>query len=430
MRNNINRIKKMFRDLWKYKIFRYAILINIFYFILSLILTLFFLRNRNDFLVYYEGGKVFINNVNELYNNDYYTSDWPFRYFPISAIFFVPFYLMGFDLGFIIFNFINLILNIIICFVLYKLIILIRSEDHEQKDKRIVLYISMFLMGLPNIFNYILGQINLYITLLILVSLYLFLKFEDTKYNLIASIILGISILFKPITIFLIPFLMVIHFDLEQKKFELKFFKSIIRLIGFLIPVSLNFLVFLMYPELLKGFLDVNLTGEDTVIVNHSFSITKLIQNFFIVIGFSQEQLLSFQLPIFLIIIIILGGIGFSFYIMRKFENYSLIYGYTFGILIMLLGYFDSWDHHLLILTPLLIIIIFNLPRRSDLTRKFNKPSFFFLNFFDLAFFGVWVLIQDWFPFNFASTIFLLLLFYSNCKCCLIKVMPINNNKF
>ncbi|MFX1503914.1 MAG: glycosyltransferase 87 family protein, partial [Promethearchaeota archaeon] len=323
-----------------------------------------------------------------------------------------------------------LILNIIICFVLYKLIILIRSEDHEQGDKRIVLYISLFLMGLPNVFNYILGQINLYITLLILISLYIFLKFEDTKYNLIASIILGFSILFKPITIFLIPFLIVIRFDLEQKKFEIKFFKSIIRVVGFLIPVSLNFLMFLIFPELLKGFLDVNLTGGDTVIVNHSFSITKLIQNFLIVIGFSQEQILSFQLPIFLIILTILGGIGFIIYIMSRFEDYNLIYGYTFGILIMLLGYFDSWDHHLLILTPLLIIIIFNLPRSSDLTRKFNKPSFFFLNFFDLAFFGVWVLTQDWFPFNFASTIFLLLLFYSICRCCLIKNKPTNNNKF
>ncbi|MFW9989394.1 MAG: hypothetical protein ACFFC3_12125 [Candidatus Odinarchaeota archaeon] len=182
--------------------------------------------------------------------------------------------------------------------------------------------------------------------------------------------------------------------------------------------------------QLLDGFLNVNLTGGDTVIVNHSFSITKLIQNFLIVIGFSQEQLLRFQLPIFLVILITLGGIGFITYSVRRFEDNDLIYGYTFGILIMLLGYFDSWDHHLLILTPLLIIIMFNLPRNSALTRKFNKPSFFFLNFFDLVFFGIWVLVQDWFPFNFASTIILILLFYSICKSCLIKDMSIINNKF
>ncbi len=429
MKTHMSIIKRRFRELWEFKIFRYAVIIHIFYFILALILTLVFLRDQNDFLVYYEGGKVFINNVNELYNKNNY-SRWPFRYFPISALFFVPFYLMGFDLGFIVFTLINLILNILIFLVLYKLIVLIRREDHEQGDKRIVLYVSLFLIGLPNLFNYILGQINLYITLLILISLFLFLKYEDTKHNFIASIILGISILFKPITIFLLPFLMLVHFDLEQKKFEIKFIKSIIRLVGFLIPVSLNFFIFFIHPELLHGFLNVNLTGEDTVIVNHSFSITKLIQNFLIVIGFSQEQLLSFQLPIFLVILFILGGIGFITYLVRRFEDNDLIYGYTFGILIMLLGYFDSWDHHILILTPLLIIIIFNLPKNSDLTRKFNKPSFFFLNFFDLAFFGIWVLTQRWFPFNFASTVFLLLIFYSICKSCLIRNTPKINNKF
>lgn len=420
------KIKGRFRELWEFKIFRYAILIHGFYFILSMILTLIFFRDQNDFLVYYEGGKVFIDNINELYNQDNYTR-WPFRYFPISAIFFVPFYLMGFNLGFILFNLTNLILNILICVVLYKIIILIRGEDHEQEEKRIVLYISLFLMGLPNLFNYILGQINLYITFLILMSLYLFLKYEDAKYNLIASIILGLSILFKPITIFLIPFLLVIHFNLEEKKFEIKIFKSIIRLVGFLIPLSLNIFFFLISSELLDGFLDVNLTGEDTVLKNHSFSITKLIQNFFIVLGFSQTQLLSFQLPIFLIILIIIGGIGFIFYLIRRFDDNYLIYGYTFGILIMFLGYFDSWDHHLLILTPLLIIIIFNLPRNSDLTKKFNKPSFFFLNFFDLAFMGIWFLIKNWFPFNFMSTIFLLLIFYSLSKYCLLKDLAKNN---
>ena len=417
------KIISRFKELWEYNIFRYAVLIQGFYFILSIILTLIFFREQNDFLVYYEGGKVFIDDINELYNQANYTR-WPFRYFPISALIFVPFYLMGFDLGFIIFNLINLILNILICLILYKIVILIRREDHEREDKRIVLYISLFLMGLPNLFNYILGQINLYVTFLILISLYLFLKHEDIKCNLLASIILGVSILFKPITVFLIPFLLIIHFDSDSKKFEIKIFRSIVRLVGFLIPVSLNLFIFLIYPKLLGGFLNVNLTGEDTVIINHSFSVTKLFQNIFIVIGFSQSQLLSFQLPFFLIILITVGGIGFVFYLVRSPNNFSLIYGYVFGILTMLLGYFDSWDHHLLILTPLLIIIAFNLPRNSSLTKKFVKPSFYFLSFLDLAFMGIFFLTKNFFPFNFASTIFLLLTFYG-----LIKYNIDKNNK-
>ncbi|MFX0001710.1 MAG: glycosyltransferase family 87 protein [Candidatus Hodarchaeota archaeon] len=422
-----SKISNRFKVLWQYKIFRYATILHGVYFMLSLILTLTIFRNQNDFLVYYKVGEVFINNITDLYTADY---NWPFRYFPISALLFIPYYLLGFDLGFIMFNIVNLILNVLICKFLYKIIMVVKGVDHEPEEKRVIFYICLYLMSLSQVFNYILGQINLYITLFLLISLYLFLKYESLKWNLVTSIILGISVIIKPITLFLIPFLIIINFDLEIKKFEIQFLKSIIRLVGFIIPLSLNIFIFLIHSELLEGFLSVNFTGEDTVLINHSFSITKLIQNFFIFIGFSQSQLLSFQLPLFIIILIIIGGIGFVFYLVRRLDNYSLIYGYTLGILIMLLGYFDSWDHHLLILTPLLIIIIFNLPRESKLTKEFIKPSFFFLSFFDLAFMGIWFLLQNYFPFNFVPTIFLLLSFYTMSKYCLTKEMQSNNKKF
>ena len=158
------RIKKSIGMLWGYKVFRVAFLVHVSYFILSLFLTLIFFRYQTDFRVYYITGEVVLHDINNLYTLDFVV---PFRYFPISAYFFVPFYLMGFDLGFIIFNCFNLLLNVLICVILYKIVILIRSEDHEKDDKRVILYICIFLMGLPNIFNYILGQINLYITLFI-----------------------------------------------------------------------------------------------------------------------------------------------------------------------------------------------------------------------------------------------------------------------
>ena len=86
----------------------------------------------------------------------------------------------------------------------------------------------------------------------------------------------------------------------------------------------------------------------------------------------------------------------------------------------MLLSYFDSWDHHLLNLIPLLIIIIFNLPRNSQITNSI-KPSFFFFCFFDLAFVGIWYLIYPLFPYNFECTISLLITFYGISKFCLKK---------
>lgn len=376
-----------------------------------MILTLIFFRDQNDFLVYYEVGEVFITDINNLYSTEYL---WPFRYFPISAAFFVPFYLLGFDLGFVLFNFINLILNIGICILLYKIIILIKGKDHEREDNRIILYISLFLMGLPNLFNYILGQINLYITFLILLSLYLFLKYETLKWDFISSLILGISVIIKPITIFMIPFLLVVNFKFEQRKFKFNIKRSFIRLIGVLIPLSMNIIFFLIYPALLRGFITTNFTGDEPIIVNHSFSISKLILNFCIFFNIPYNSLL-----IILLILLIIGGIGFLTYVFRRFNNNSIVLAYLFGILIMLLAYYDSWTHHLLALTPILIILIFIIPRNSDITKIYIKPSFFFLNFIDLGFMGIWFIIKNWFPFNFVSTIFLLLIFFGLIKYCL-----------
>lgn len=416
----IAKIKSRIRDLWEYNIFRYTVLIHCGYFIVSIILTLTLFREQNDFLVYYEVGEVALRNINDLYTETYL---WPFRYFPLSALYFIPFYLMGFDLGFIIFNLINLVLNILICIYLYRIINLVKGSDHEKKDKRIILYICLYMVSLPQIFNYILGQVNLYVTLLILLSLFIFLKHSGIKWQLIASIILGLSIVIKPITIFMIPFLIVIQFDLKNKKFTFDVKKSITRLIGVILPLSLNLIMFIIFPRLLQGFIAINFTSSEPSQINHSFSITKLIINLFYFVGFTEGHILSIQLPLFLTILIMFAIIGFISFITRKITRYSIIYGYSFGILVMLICYYDSWDHHLLNLIPLLLIILFNLPRQSEITKKFIKPSLIFLCFLDLAFMGVYFAVKDIFPFNFGSTIFLVLIFYG-----LIKYLNFKNN--
>ncbi|MFX0040588.1 MAG: glycosyltransferase family 87 protein [Promethearchaeota archaeon] len=355
-----------------------------------------------------------MTDINGLYDPSNYIDMWPFRYFPISAVLFVPFYLLGFEIGFIIFNTFNLFLNILICNILYKIIIQIRGEDHENDDKRIILYICLFLMGLPNIFNYILGQINLYVTLLILVSLFLFLTREDLKWNLISSIILGFSIIIKPITIFMVPFLLVLNLRIKERKFEFKGLKSIVRIIGVAIPLTLNIFLFLLYPTLWEGFLTANFTGSDPIMANHSFSLTKIILNFFNFYSIPNNPFL-----VLLLVLLIIGGLSFIIYVFRRISENSLIIGYILGILIMLLVYYDSWTHHLLALTPLLIILLFYLPRSSKITKNYIKPSFFFLNFFDLAFMGIWFITKDFFPYNFVSTIFLLIILYGSSKFCL-----------
>ncbi len=413
----ISRFKPRLVELWKLRIFRYSVLLHVIFFILSIIITLSRPRSQSDFYVYFKVGEVFVNDPNNLYNPANYT--WPFRYFPLSAIMFVPFFLMGFELGFIIFNLINLILNILISIILYKIVILVRGIDHERDDKRVILYICLYIIGLPQIFNYILGQINLYVTLLILLSLLVFIKYPDIKRQFIASIILGISILIKPTTFFMIPFIIIIGYNYDKKKITLNFNKSVIRLLGVALPLLLNLIMFLVYPDLLDGFLKINFTGSETVLLNHSFSITKIISNMFLFFGVPSDEISV--LPIFLGVLLVAGVLGFIFYVFRRTHINALIFGYIFGILIMFLAYFDTWDHHILQITPLLILTLFILPRNSDITRKYIKPSFLFLNFFGLVFTGIIWLTLPYFPFNFASTIFLILIFIGVSKYCLKK---------
>jgi len=116
-----------FKTLWiKYTVFRIAVIIHLCYFIISLICVLTILREQNDFLIYFNAGGIFYNDINDLYNQEHYI--WDYRYLPLSAMFFVPFYLLGFDLGFVIFHTLNLVLNILICVLLYKIIKLVRKE--------------------------------------------------------------------------------------------------------------------------------------------------------------------------------------------------------------------------------------------------------------------------------------------------------------
>ncbi len=413
------RIKNRLGELWEHSAFRYAIFLHVFYYILSLILVLVFLREQNDFLIFFKAGGIFLNNIEDLYNQENYL--WDFRYFPLSAMFFVPFYLLGFDLGFIFFHTLNLVLNILICIILYKIIMISRGEDHEKDDKRVILYICIYIMAIPHVFNYILGQINLYIIVLILTSLYIFLKHETLKWQFIGSVIFGISIIIKPIALFLAPFLLIINLDLRNKKIIINFPKSAVRALGAFLPLSLNFILFLMYPKLLEGFMATNFTGINPITINFSFSVTKLVLNFCYIINIPFNQLY-----VLIGVIGIFGGVGFVIFMIGEKDRYSIIHGYTLGILIMLLIYFDSWDHHLLILLPLLIIVIFSLPRRSKIAAPYFKKSFFYLSYFPMLFMGLWFLTAPLYPFNFVTTFFLIVVYIGICKCHL--GMKINQN--
>ncbi|MFX1296429.1 MAG: hypothetical protein ACFFD2_16440, partial [Promethearchaeota archaeon] len=80
---------KRFKELWiNFKFFRYAVIGHLGYFIVTLIIVLTILREQNDFIIYFNAGGIFYNDINGLYDQEHYL--WDYRYLPLSAMFFVP----------------------------------------------------------------------------------------------------------------------------------------------------------------------------------------------------------------------------------------------------------------------------------------------------------------------------------------------------
>jgi hypothetical protein len=303
------------------------------------------------------------------------------------------------------------------CLILHKIINLI--SQNEESLKREIYYLSLYLIALPHAFNYAMGQTNSLVSMVLLLSLYVFLKHDSLKWNIIGGLLVGISLNIKPITIFIVPFLITFTLKLKGKINIPEIKRSIIRLFGASLPILLNLPLLIAIPGLFNGFLEINFVGSETLIVNNSFSITKLIINLLSMLNVETNLLLDLQLVIFLTIFALIGVMGFLIFMIRKVQTKSIIYGYIIGILVMLLVYFDSWDLHLIILIPLLMISIIHLedlPKehkdRGFFLKSLKRGMYFFL-FIDLPIFGLIYILKDIFPFNFIPTIFLLLIYLS-----------------
>jgi len=420
LKSYIAYFKRILKVFWGYKSFKAAFYIQIGFIITSIILTLTLLRETNDFLVFYRSAEVFLKNFQDLYNPVEYGSAWEYRYFPLSPLVFIPFYILGFDVGFVLFTIFNFIVNLLICVTLFRIISMLKPSQTEKDKVNKIYYISVYLIGVPQLVNYFLGQINLYVVFLTLLALYIFLKYDSIKWDFIGSFILGISVILKPITVLLIPFLILVNINLEKRKINFLVKRSLVRLFSAIIPIFFNVIIFVIYPNLWNGFMEVNFTGSNPTDISFSFSLTKLIMNFFVYFNIDFNQTL-----IFFTILIIFGFIGFLFYVFRRNNKNSILIGFIFGILITFISYFEVWEHHLLTLIPFLIIFLSILPENSSILKKFINPSFYVYNFLHLAFLLIFVLTYNFFPYNFGVTIFLILNFYGIIKYCLTK----NRNK-
>ena len=409
--------------------FLFAVLLNAVYLVITFIFFFYLdsplMSSKNsDYLTFFRAGLIVIDDLPNLYDSSLYL--FPFRYLPISAYFFTPFSLLGLKWGFFAYQIFNFALNLVIIYLIYKIVkIYMKSNKklnisyklnkfkdvfYEPDNESILHHFGILLIMLPQFMNYFLGQINSVVSFFILISLYYFLK-DNLKYDLLGGLFLGLGISFKPSLILLLPFIILLSYKRETKKFELHFKRTISRLLGSIFVISLSGLFFLFYPEMLEGFIEVNLTGEYTynvggdLEINPSFSLTRIILILFEVIPIDVSYIL-----VFIIIILIFGFPLFIAFILSKPSQIRLIYGYFSGISVMFLVYFDSWPHHIVVLAPFLIFFVL-------LEKDFNRYTLFKYIYYLIAFliFAFWILFYltyEIFPFNLGGTILLIVLYY------------------
>ncbi|MFX0144457.1 MAG: glycosyltransferase 87 family protein [Candidatus Hodarchaeota archaeon] len=380
--------------------------------------------NENDFLSFYYAGLNVIEDLPNLYNSS--LSPFPFRYLPLSAYFFTPFSILGLELGYFVFQIFNFFLNILILYIIFKILQVysnfcndsifnykldaFKELFNREENQSILHQNAVFLIALPQFMNYFLGQINILVCVFILSSLYYFLK-GDLKNELIGGFLLGLGILIRPTLILILPFLLIFNFNRKEKKMVFKIQRTAIRLLGSIILIMLSGIYFLIYPQMLTDFITVNLTGEYTYAIeggleiNPSFSLTRILLILFQLTNIDINGFL-----VFIIISIVILIPIYYFYIQNSDHSLKLIDGYFAGLLILLIVYFDSWPHHIVVLTPFLIFFL--LINKNFRYYRMIKYLHYLLAILMVAFWGLFYLTYHFFPFNLGGLILLMLLYY------------------
>ena len=155
----------------------------------------------NDFLVYHSASSNFIHGQN-VYGLSYGLSSGYYKYSPFSLLFFGIFALIPFSIAKFIWY--------IACSVFYVATIWLCSKimgvNFKNTQKNTFFYLSIFVVSLTHLYRELhLGNINLFIDCLLLISFILYINSKSNKSTLYAAILYGIVVLFKPHFLILLP---------------------------------------------------------------------------------------------------------------------------------------------------------------------------------------------------------------------------------
>lgn len=228
----------------------------------------------NDYTIYYTVSRNLFTNPSLIYDYNALSdlNVLPYRYFIFELVILHPLTFMPLVPSYITFCIIGVICNILTTYQIYR--------AFETKEKWLVLC----LLFPFHVSSFASGQITSIVALCIAMSIYNFKEKNEAR----ACLWLGLSMMFKPVTMFAILFVVIK---------SLKDFKKLVKQLFFVIlPLLPDAFVFFFSPSLLSGFLEVNfgLFGGNRLRPSVSFST---IFSFF---GFSSNMALIITAAVFI----------------------------------------------------------------------------------------------------------------------------------
>jgi len=199
-----------------------------------------------DFGNYREAAGLFARGEFDLiYSEAYFNAQGfgPFRYFPMMLVFFVPFVLMPFEIAYILFTIINIVLVLYTHYLIVKIIVKLKLPAKTGFVQTTSLFFIFF------VFEFLVqGQI---VGILIVILLNAMIKLIDGK-DFQAALLIGICTIFKPVTIILMSVLLI----------SATRFKTVIKyVVGILIPMVPDILFFTYNPIVFTRFIMINVSS-------------------------------------------------------------------------------------------------------------------------------------------------------------------------
>lgn len=299
---------------------------KIFYFYLVLVLFLIFqcivaVTHSWDLECYIRASKRILNN-----EPLYIKEDIPYVYPPFLAFAFIPFSYLNV-------TFLKGLWFLINTILIYYAVVLMEKTTDKNYNKSFFLYFLSLFWTLRFIMdNYSLGQINILITFLIVLTLYFFINGKD----IYAGLILGIAISIK-----LTPFLILFYF-LCKREFRIILF-TFMSLIFFLtipsilIGLKKNLFYIFQYYNVMTNFTDTTINNQSLYItIKRLLSPIPPWNNLYVnIANLNEFQIKLITITIFGIILLFLCYL-FRFRLLNRKENINF-YEYSLIILCMLL---------------------------------------------------------------------------------------------